>query len=294
MLLSRIPATFRRRRLDEEFDEEVRAHLDLLEERFIRRGMDADRGLLRGAAAVRRRDQVKQDLRERRASAANRRAGAGRPPRLSPAATIEAIHGLGRPDAGAGDRRHHRGLRGARHGRAPAAAVCGAGPTDGVPVARPARRAAAGACCPIPTSSISGKRTASSSTWSPIATRHSRSPILYRPSRWSARSCPGICFHCWGSNRNAGAVSGRKRNSLERTWPCSAMPCGSNRFGGDARILGKADPHQRHAVYGASEWLRRASSFRWTSPPSNCGSRCPRTPRLATSAAHGCWMPSAA
>jgi hypothetical protein len=40
VLLSRIRGTFRRLRLDEELDEEVREHLHMLQERFIRRGME--------------------------------------------------------------------------------------------------------------------------------------------------------------------------------------------------------------------------------------------------------------
>ncbi len=65
--LSRILGTLRRRRLDEEFDEEVRRHLEMLEERFIARGMDP----AEASYAARRQfggvTQVKQDLRERRA-----------------------------------------------------------------------------------------------------------------------------------------------------------------------------------------------------------------------------------
>ncbi len=65
--LSRIGGTFRRRRLDAEFDEEVRAHLDMLTERFIARGMDPEEA----SYAARRQfggvTQVKQDQRDRRA-----------------------------------------------------------------------------------------------------------------------------------------------------------------------------------------------------------------------------------
>ena len=56
VLLSRIVGTFRRRRLEDEFDDEVRAHLEMLQARFIRAGMDPGRGLLRGPAAIRRSD----------------------------------------------------------------------------------------------------------------------------------------------------------------------------------------------------------------------------------------------
>jgi len=51
-VLSRIFGTFHRRQLDDEFDEEVREHLNMLVERFIARGMDP--AFLRRAAAVRR------------------------------------------------------------------------------------------------------------------------------------------------------------------------------------------------------------------------------------------------
>src|SRR4051812_39281718 len=40
VLLSRVRATFHRSRLDEELDDELREHLALLQERFVRRGMD--------------------------------------------------------------------------------------------------------------------------------------------------------------------------------------------------------------------------------------------------------------
>ena len=41
-LLSRILRTFRRRRLNKEFDDEIRGHLEMLEQRFVDQGM-ADR-----------------------------------------------------------------------------------------------------------------------------------------------------------------------------------------------------------------------------------------------------------
>lgn len=66
-LVSRILGTFRRRRLDEEFDEEVRRHLEMLQERFIARGVDP----AEASYAARRQfggvTQVKEALRERRA-----------------------------------------------------------------------------------------------------------------------------------------------------------------------------------------------------------------------------------
>jgi putative ABC transport system permease protein len=64
---SRLVGTLRRRRMDEEFDEEVRDHLEMLTERFIARGMDP-----RAAHYAARRQfggvtQMKQELRDRRA-----------------------------------------------------------------------------------------------------------------------------------------------------------------------------------------------------------------------------------
>jgi putative ABC transport system permease protein len=65
--LSRIRATFRRGRLDQEFEREIRLHLEMLAERFIRLGMDP----VEASYAARRQfgglAQVTQDLRERRA-----------------------------------------------------------------------------------------------------------------------------------------------------------------------------------------------------------------------------------
>jgi putative ABC transport system permease protein len=65
-LFSRVAATFRRRRLEQEFDEEVLEHLNLLEERFIRQGMQPREAFY----AARRRfggvAQMKEELRERR------------------------------------------------------------------------------------------------------------------------------------------------------------------------------------------------------------------------------------
>jgi len=65
--LSRIAGTLRRRRLEEEFDEEVRDHLEMLAERFVVRGMDP----VEARYAARRQfggvTQMKEELRERRA-----------------------------------------------------------------------------------------------------------------------------------------------------------------------------------------------------------------------------------
>jgi hypothetical protein len=67
VLLSRIRATFRGRHLDEEADEELRAHLDLLQERFIRRGMDPNEAYYAARRQFGGVTQIKQDLRDRRA-----------------------------------------------------------------------------------------------------------------------------------------------------------------------------------------------------------------------------------
>src|SRR2546423_2070431 len=67
MLLSRIAATFHRHRLDEEFDEERHAHLDLLQERFIRRGMDPTEAFYAARRQFGGVTQFTQELRQRRA-----------------------------------------------------------------------------------------------------------------------------------------------------------------------------------------------------------------------------------
>jgi len=65
-LFSRIRATFHRRRLDDEFDEEVRQHLELLKTRFMACGMEP----AEASYAARRQfggvTQMKEVLRERR------------------------------------------------------------------------------------------------------------------------------------------------------------------------------------------------------------------------------------
>ena len=66
-LLSRVAATFRRRRLDQEFDEEVQDHLDLLEERFIRQGMAPEEAFYAARRQFGAITQVREELRERRA-----------------------------------------------------------------------------------------------------------------------------------------------------------------------------------------------------------------------------------
>jgi predicted permease len=66
-LLSRIRSTFRKRRLDLEFDEEVRDHLDLLTERFIHQGMQPADALYAARKQFGGITQMKEELRERRA-----------------------------------------------------------------------------------------------------------------------------------------------------------------------------------------------------------------------------------
>src|SRR5580693_8699596 len=66
-LLSRIWATFRRRRLDVEFDQEVREHLGLLADRFIQRGMDPQEAHYAARRQFGGVTQMKEELRERRA-----------------------------------------------------------------------------------------------------------------------------------------------------------------------------------------------------------------------------------
>src|SRR5260370_36860220 len=66
-LFSRVAATFRRRRLDQEFDEEVHDHLNLLEERFIRQGMQPNEAFYAARRQFGGVTQMKEELRERRA-----------------------------------------------------------------------------------------------------------------------------------------------------------------------------------------------------------------------------------
>jgi hypothetical protein len=66
VLLSRIRGTFSKRRMDEEFDQELRAHLDMLQERFIRRGMEPVEAFYAARRQFGGLAQVKQDLRDRR------------------------------------------------------------------------------------------------------------------------------------------------------------------------------------------------------------------------------------
>ena len=66
-LFSRVAATFRRRRLDLEFDEEVQDHLNLLEERFIRQGVQPKEAFYAARRQFGGVIQMKEELRERRA-----------------------------------------------------------------------------------------------------------------------------------------------------------------------------------------------------------------------------------
>src|SRR5882724_4692275 len=66
-VLSRILGTFRRRRLEQECDEEVRCHLEMLQQRFIAQGMDPADAVYAARRQFGGVTRVKQDLRERRA-----------------------------------------------------------------------------------------------------------------------------------------------------------------------------------------------------------------------------------
>jgi len=66
-VLSRIWATFRRRQLDEESEEEVQAHLNMLTERFIARGMEPAEAFYAARRQFGGITQMKEHLRERRA-----------------------------------------------------------------------------------------------------------------------------------------------------------------------------------------------------------------------------------
>src|SRR5437660_1902740 len=65
--LSRFWGTFRRRRLDEEFDQELQGHLDLLTERFIRGGMEPAEARFAARRQFGGLMQVKEKRRERHA-----------------------------------------------------------------------------------------------------------------------------------------------------------------------------------------------------------------------------------
>ena len=67
VLLSRLAASLRRRGLDDEFDDEVRAHLALLEERFINQGMEPEDAFYAARRQFGGVTKVQQEIRERRA-----------------------------------------------------------------------------------------------------------------------------------------------------------------------------------------------------------------------------------
>ncbi|MFL6279305.1 MAG: ADOP family duplicated permease, partial [Vicinamibacterales bacterium] len=66
VLLSRLRATFRDQPSDKETDEELRAHLEMLQERFIRRGMEPKEAFYAARREFGGVTQLQQDLRERR------------------------------------------------------------------------------------------------------------------------------------------------------------------------------------------------------------------------------------
>jgi hypothetical protein len=68
-LLSRILGTFRRQRLDREFDEGLQQHLELLKERFVRSGLDPSAAFNAARRQFGGITQMREDLWERRALA---------------------------------------------------------------------------------------------------------------------------------------------------------------------------------------------------------------------------------
>jgi predicted permease len=66
ILFARIAAAFRSRRLDEELDEELREHLEMLQQRFMRGGMSADEAFCAARRQFGGVTRLTQDLRERR------------------------------------------------------------------------------------------------------------------------------------------------------------------------------------------------------------------------------------
>lgn len=70
-VFSRILGTFRWHRLDEEFDDEVHSHLEMLRQRFISRGMDPEEAFYAARRQFGGVTQVKQDQRDRRALPVN-------------------------------------------------------------------------------------------------------------------------------------------------------------------------------------------------------------------------------
>src|SRR5260370_32834131 len=66
VLLSRVRATLRRSRLDDEVDDELREHLAMLQERFVRNGMDPSEAFYAARRQFGGVTQVKEQLMERR------------------------------------------------------------------------------------------------------------------------------------------------------------------------------------------------------------------------------------
>src|SRR6059036_1177302 len=66
VLLSRVRATLRRSRLDDELDDEFREHLAMLQERFVRNGMDPSEAFYAARRQFGGVTQVKEQLMERR------------------------------------------------------------------------------------------------------------------------------------------------------------------------------------------------------------------------------------
>jgi len=67
VLLSRVRATLRRSRLDDELDDELREHLAMLQERFVRNGMDPSEAFYAARRQFGGVTQVKEALMERSA-----------------------------------------------------------------------------------------------------------------------------------------------------------------------------------------------------------------------------------
>jgi hypothetical protein len=65
-LLARIRGSFDRDRLDDEFDEEARAHLELLARRFVERGLTPEEAAYAARRQFGRVTRVREDLRARR------------------------------------------------------------------------------------------------------------------------------------------------------------------------------------------------------------------------------------
>src|SRR3981189_2309085 len=65
VLIARVRATLRRSRLDDELDDELREHLAMLQERFVRNGMDPTEALYAARRQFGGVTQVKEALMER-------------------------------------------------------------------------------------------------------------------------------------------------------------------------------------------------------------------------------------